>query len=179
MDAGCSWLREEFKFRKMGHGLLSQISRTRVGLFAPSFRQSKQLYEYCVGYMQSNFGVDSHVYKLESELLDDPTHGNQPIMKFRNGSLIEPLPAGDGSKLRGRRFNIIAIDEAYNLAREFHVSHIMPMGNVKIGNRPTKIFYLTTSWYSDVYAYTILQSIAKNVARGRPDTASSIFNLTM
>ncbi len=141
---------------------------TRVGLFAPSFRQSKQIFEYCVNYMQANFGVASQIYRLESELVAEPTHGNEPIMKFRNGSFIEPLPSGSGSKLRGRRFNIIGIDEAYNLDREFHVSHVMPMGNVKIGGRPTKIFYLTTSWYSDVYSYTILQSIARNVAKGRP-----------
>lgn len=140
---------------------------TKVGIFAPSFRQSKQFYQYCIDYLRSNSNVDSHVYKLETELAAEPTFGQEPIIRFKNGSTIEPLPSGDGAKLRGRRFNIIIIDEAYQLQREFHDSHIMPMGNVKLGGRRTKTFYLTTSWYTEVFAFSILQNILRQIIRGR------------
>jgi hypothetical protein len=121
--------------------------------------------------MQSNFGIDSHIYKLESELAADPIRGQEVLMKFKNGSFEEALPSGDGGKLRGKRFNVIVIEEAYQLQAEFHKQHILPMGNVKVGNRRTKTIYITTSWYSEVYAYTILQDIARNVVNGVPGYA--------
>ncbi len=148
-----------------------RFSGVRAGLFAPSFRQSKQLHDYCTGYIAANSKIDAHVYKIESELAADPIRGQEVLMKFRNGSLIEALPAGDGTRLRGKRFNVIGIDEAYLLEQEFHVSHILPMGNVKIGNRKTKIIYMTTSYYADVYAYSILKGIAREVAAGTPGYA--------
>lgn len=148
-------------------GYCLRFPGTKVGIFAPSFRQSKQFYQYCVEYLRANSNVDSHIYKLDTELTADPTFGQEPIIKFKNGSSIEPLPSGDGGKLRGRRFNIIIVDEAYQLQREFHDAHIMPMGNVKLGGRRTKTFYLTTSWYTEVFAFSILQGILRNVMRGR------------
>lgn len=144
---------------------------TKAGVFAPSFRQSKQFHDYCVYYMQSNFGIDSHIYKLETELAADPIRGQEVLMKFKNSSYIEALPSGDGAKLRGKRFNVIVIEEAYQLQPEFHKQHILPMGNVKVGNRRTKTIYITTSWYTDVYAYTILQDIARNIVKGVPGYA--------
>lgn len=144
---------------------------TKAGIFAPAFRQSKQFHDYCVYYMQSNFGVDSHIYKLESELAADPVRGQEVLMKYKNTSLVEALPSGDGQKLRGKRFNVIVIEEAYQLQAEFNKQHILPMGNVKVGNRRTKTIYITTSWYTDVYAYTILQDIARHIQNGVPGYA--------
>lgn len=149
----------------------------RAGLIAPSFRQSKQLHDYCVNYINVNSGVDAHKYKIESELDGDPKRGQEVIVNLRNTSLIEALPSGDGSKLRGRRYNVIGIDEAYQFQKEMLESHIMPMGNVKIGGRRTKLVYLTTSWYTDVYFYSVLQDVARQIAKGRPGYAIIDINL--
>jgi hypothetical protein len=158
-------------FARWLDGYCLRFPGTKGGLMAPSFRQSKQLHDYCTGYMYANSGVDSHIYKVESELDGDPKRGQEVIMEFRNTSSIEALPSGDGSRLRGRRYNVLGIDEAYQFQRELLTSHIMPMGNVKIGNRPTKIVYMTTSWYTDVYFYEVLQDVARQISRGRPGYA--------
>jgi hypothetical protein len=143
----------------------------KVGIFAPSFRQSKQFWDYCALLISQNSKIDAHVYKLEQELAKDPVRGAEVKIEFRNGSFIEALPSGDGSKLRGKRYNVIIIDEAYLLDEEFHRSHIMPMGNVKLGKINTKVIYLTTSWYAEVYAYSILKTIAARIAAGVPGYA--------
>jgi hypothetical protein len=127
--------------------------------------------------LTDNFGVDSHIYKLESELAEDPKIGHEPLIKFKNGSTIAAYPIGDGEKIRGLRANIIIIDEFYQFDKRIYQSHIQPIGNVKLGAQSTKLIHLTTTWYTDCFAYTVLQDIARAINKGRRGYAIIDVNL--
>lgn len=108
-------------FARWAVGRCLRRPRTKIGIMAPSFRQSKQLFDYCVQYINDNAGIESHVYKVENEVLGEIKRGHEVIVNFKNGSLIEALPMGQtGEKLRGRRYNILALDEAYQLQKQMH-----------------------------------------------------------
>jgi len=124
-------------------GLLSTLSCMlypgyRVGLIAPVFRQSKMIF--------------SEVEKLyaKSSLLREasekkPTRGSDTCyLKFKavggfNGSYIEALPLGDGSKIRGSRFYLIIVDELAQVpdkvldmvVRPMAATTLEPMENVR------------------------------------------------
>lgn len=145
-----------------------RFPKTQAALFAPSFRQSKGLFNYCLKYLQDNFGVDSHVYKLESEIEGEIKIGHEPLIRFKNGSIIQAYPCGDGEKLRGLRANIIGIDEFYQFEKVLFQSHVQPIGNVMLAGQQTKMVHMTTSWYQDCFAYTVLQDIARGIQLGKP-----------
>jgi hypothetical protein len=104
----------------------------RVGLIAPSFRQSKMIF--------------AEVEKLynRSPILREATE-RKPIrgsdtcfLKFRptdysNGSYIEALPVGvDGAKIRGSRFYLIQIDELAQMPTDIIDLVIRPMAAVSL-----------------------------------------------
>jgi len=113
-------------------GLLSTLSCMlypgyRVGLIGPVFRQSKMIF--------------SEVEKLysRSNILKDacekrPTRGSDTCyLKFKsirgfNGSYIEALPLGDGSKIRGSRFYLILVDELAQVPDKVLDMVVRPMG---------------------------------------------------
>ncbi len=148
-------------------GRCLRFPKTQVAIFAPSFRQSKMLFNNCLKYLNDNFGVASHIYKLETEIEGEIKVGHEPLIKFKNGSSIQAYPCGDGEKLRGIRANIIVIDEFYQFEKELFTSHIQPIGNVKLAGQETKMVHITTSWYQDCFAYTVLQDIASAIQKGR------------
>lgn len=113
-------------------GLLAALSCLlypgyRVGLIAPVFRQSKMIF--------------SEVEKLysRSTILREacekrPTRGADTCyLRYKSiagagGSLIESLPLGDGSKIRGSRFYLIIIDELAQVPDKTLDMVVRPMG---------------------------------------------------
>lgn len=104
----------------------------RVGLIAPSFRQSKMIF--------------SEVEKLyaQSPILREATE-KRPIrgsdtcyLKFRsvagrNGAFIEALPIGaDGAKIRGSRFYCLLIDEFAQVPQKIIETVLAPMAITKL-----------------------------------------------
>jgi hypothetical protein len=141
-------------------------------IIAPSFRQSKTLYDYCAQIIKTNSQIDALIYKLEADIPEDNIkRGHEVIMTFINGSSIEALPAGDGSTLRGKRATVLVLDEFYLFPRELYVSHVVPFLNVQKGEQPAKLIHLTTSWYQDCFAYSVLMDIARYIKLGRPGYA--------
>lgn len=139
-----------------------------VKIIAPSFRQSKTLYDYCARIIKTNSQIDALIYKLEADIPEDNIkRGHEVIMTMMNGSDIEALPAGDGSTLRGKRATVLILDEFYLFPRELYISHVVPFLNVQKGEQPAKLIHLTTSWYQDCFAYTVLQDIARYIKMGR------------
>ena len=137
-------------------------------IVAPSFRQSKQLYDYCALIIKTNSQIEALLYRLEQDIPEENIkRGHEVIMTFINGSTICALPAGDGSTLRGARATILICDEFYLFPREIYVAHILPFLNVQRGEQGQKLIHLTTSYYQDVYAYSVLLDIAKYVKQGR------------
>ena len=104
----------------------------RVGLLAPSFRQSKMV-----------FAEIEKIYNkspiLREATLRKPTHGADSCnLMFKNtevsnGSFIEALPIGvDGAKIRGSRFYLIQIDELAQMPSDIIDMVIRPMAAVSL-----------------------------------------------
>ena len=104
----------------------------RVGLIAPSFRQSKMI-----------FAEVEKIYQRSPILREAcekrPVRGSDTCyLKFRgtdysNGSFIEALPIGvDGAKIRGSRFYLIQIDELAQMTTDIIDLVIRPMAAVSL-----------------------------------------------
>ena len=104
----------------------------RVGLIAPSFRQSKMI-----------FSEVEKIYQrapiLREACEKKPVRGSDTCyLRFRgtdysNGSFIEALPIGvDGAKIRGSRFYLIQIDELAQMTPDIIDLVIRPMAAVSL-----------------------------------------------
>ncbi len=104
----------------------------RIGLIAPSFRQSKMIFaEVEKLYQRSSILGEATAKK--------PTRGADTcFLKFKgtdmsNGSYIEALPIGvDGAKIRGSRFYLIEIDELAQMPPDVIDMVIRPMAAVNL-----------------------------------------------
>lgn len=98
----------------------------RVGLIAPTFRQSKLIFDEC-----------SRLYQRSPILRDacerKPTQqSDNCYLKFKSvagqpGSLVQAIPLGDGTKIRGSRFFTIVCDEFPHIPPEIFNLVIRPM----------------------------------------------------
>ncbi len=98
----------------------------RIGLLAPTFRQSKFMFDE----------VD-RVYRRSPILRDacerhpikasDNCYLNFKSIGTKNPSVIQAIPLGDGSKIRGSRFYTILCDEFPHISEEIFNMVIRPM----------------------------------------------------
>lgn len=98
----------------------------RIGLIAPTFRQSKLIFDEC-----------SRLYQRSSILRDAcekrPTQqSDNCYLRFKSvagqpGSLVQAIPLGDGTKIRGSRFFTIICDEFPHIPAEIFNLVIRPM----------------------------------------------------
>ncbi len=98
----------------------------RVGLLAPTFRQSKFVFDEC-----------SRIYQRSPIMRDacerKPTHqSDNCYIKFKatgtkNPSMIQAIPLGDGTKIRGSRFYTILCDEFPHIPEDIFNMVIRPM----------------------------------------------------
>ena len=152
-------------------GLLSALSCMlypgyRVGLIAPVFRQSKMI-----------FAEIERLYAKSSYLKEScekrPTRGSDTCyLKFKaiggsNGSYIEALPLGDGSKIRGSRFYLIIVDELAQVpdkvldmvVRPMAATTLEPMENVRRIERQKKLIELGLATEDDFEDETVNKMI--------------------
>ena len=150
--------------------LCLRYQNQKVIITAPSFRQSRQMFDYCVAILKAEFGVDSHTYKLEQEIdIDnDVKRGHEVLAIFKTNSTIEALPMGSGDTVRGKRATVLVCDEFYLFQKALYEAHVLPFLNVQIGENKAKVIYMTTSYYQDCYAYEVLMNIAGHIKRGDP-----------
>lgn len=122
----------------------------RIGLIAPSFRQSKLIFSEVEKIYQRSSIVREACEKR-------PVRGADIcFLKFKgtsnsNGSYIEALPLGvDGAKIRGSRFYLIEIDELAQMPtniidvvlRPMGVVHLEPMLRVREQERQQELIRL-------------------------------------
>jgi hypothetical protein len=98
----------------------------RVGLIAPTFRQSKLIFEECNRLYQR-----SPILRAACERKPTQQSDNCYI-KFKSvagqpGSLVQAIPLGDGHKIRGSRFFTIVCDEFPHIPEEIFNMVIRPM----------------------------------------------------
>ena len=95
----------------------------RIGIIAPSFRQSKMLVEDKI---DNDLCIRSDA--LRQEIVDLKNGTDQLIRKFANNSQIIAIPVGNsGAKIRGGRFSIIIADEYAQMNPQIVQSVIKPM----------------------------------------------------
>jgi len=102
----------------------------RIGIIGPSFRQAKNVFDYAETMVEgakpfvkdsiSRFyrGTDSHKVEWRNEV--------------GPGSMMEALPIGDGTKIRGARYFVILCDEPPHIPKDIHDMVIVPMTAVHI-----------------------------------------------
>ncbi|MCG8408414.1 MAG: hypothetical protein MI923_24700, partial [Phycisphaerales bacterium] len=89
----------------------------RIGLLAPTFRQSKLIFDECNRLWQR-----STIFQAATERKPTQQSDNCYI-RFKSvagqpGSLIQAIPLGDGTKIRGSRFFTIVADEFPHIPEE-------------------------------------------------------------
>ncbi|KKM87817.1 hypothetical protein LCGC14_1265160, partial [marine sediment metagenome] len=98
----------------------------RVGLLAPTFRQSKFMFDEC-----DRLWKRSPIF--QNATIKKPTHqSDNCYIEFKSvagrpGSKIQAVPLGDGSKIRGSRFFSIICDEFPHIPEEIFNMVIRPM----------------------------------------------------
>ena len=99
---------------------------TRVGLLAPSFRQSKLMFEEVRKMWQAS-------PILREATASKPTfQSDRCVLTFRSvgttpHSLIEADPLGTGDKIRGARFHVLLVDEFAKVPTDIFDAVIKPM----------------------------------------------------
>lgn len=175
---------------------------TRVGLLAPSFRQSKLSFE--------------EVRKIwfAAPILREATSGkptfqsDRCVLNFRTSgtippSLIEADPLGTGEKIRGLRMHVLLIDEFAQLPPVVFDAVIKPMAatssspvervkevarrkrlvesGVADGDMPTiqalnKIIMLSSAFYKFNHMYKRIENYEKLIAEGKSGYATKTMN---
>lgn len=98
----------------------------RVGLLAPTFRQSKFIFDEC-----DRLWKRSPIF--QNATIKKPTHqSDNCYIEFKSvagkpGSKIQAVPLGDGTKIRGSRFFSIICDEFPHIPEEIFNMVIRPM----------------------------------------------------
>lgn len=149
-------------------------------LTGPSYRQSLLMFDEICRILEAERRNKNSKLQVYAELKTDPTRNTMGAkIILWNGSTIQALPMGDGSKIRGLRGGVLVIDEAYQMTQEMYESHILPFVLVKQGGMPSKVIYLTTSWYQDCFAWERLLQMASEVKAGNEDYGILNFDLEM
>lgn len=103
---------------------------------APSLRQAMNPYNYV-----REFYANHPVFRsmVRGKL-------TKTKIEFKNGSSLQPLPQGDGTKILGTHASIIGIDEYATFTEEFINTVVMPMANRKknVLSRGNRISIIST-----------------------------------
>lgn len=125
-----------------------------IGVITPSFKQTEFLFDKI-----SDFYDNSAYMRAATSKLQKTTY--RALIKFYNGAMIEGLPLGTGEKVRGRRYNIILIDE-YAFVDDIIIKKVVrPMMNVKKKGVENKYIISSTAYYTWNHYY--LQYLLYNV----------------
>lgn len=137
--------------------------RTKVGIIAPVFRQANFVFDYVDEIWDQSEYVQASTAKRASRGVAST------ILKFGNGSFIEALPVGDGTKIRGRRYNVALIDEYAQMDETIIKLVIRPMLNIKRGRRENKLIVASTAYYRWNHFWTLYLFYIKNILNGFDD----------
>ena len=99
----------------------------KIGCLAPSFRQANYVFDE----MRAEIEPKSPFFRASMDKGGISISTMRGIARFKNGSFIEALPIGDvGATIRGRRYNIIFIDEFADMPETVVRQVIQPFLNV-------------------------------------------------
>jgi len=98
----------------------------RIGLLAPTFRQSKFIFDECTRLWQRSPILQAATERKPTQQSDN-CYLRFKATGGRNGSLVQAIPLGDGTKIRGSRFFTIICDEFPHIPEEIFNMVIRPM----------------------------------------------------
>lgn len=98
----------------------------RIGLLAPTFRQSKFIFDECTRLWQKSPILQAATERKPTQQSDN-CYIRFKATGGRNGSLIQAVPLGDGTKIRGSRFFTIICDEFPHIPEDIFNMVIRPM----------------------------------------------------
>lgn len=123
--------------------------KTKIGIIAPSYRQTYYLLDYIDEFL------DNSAYIRNAVKTRNVVRGNmRSILRFKNGSIIESLPIGDGNRIRGRRYNVVLIDEYAQMDDQVVRLVIIPMMNIKKKGIDNKMLLCSTAWWTFGHFYS-------------------------
>lgn len=154
----------------------------RIGIIAPSYRQSKFLF---LKFKEEVYNKSKLLRKFVSGNLKE---GNEECKcQFSNGSFIQALPLGDGSTIRGQRYNNIYVDEYAAIDEQIVRLVVEPMLTVKRAFDPNnpessegnRIVIFSSAYYTWNHFYAATQRYLSRVKAGNPDYYVAIVDYRM
>lgn len=98
----------------------------RVGLIAPTFRQSKLIFDECNRLYQRSPILRAACERKPTQQSDN-CYIRFKAVAGQPGALVQAIPLGDGTKIRGSRFFTIVCDEFPHIPEEIFNMVIRPM----------------------------------------------------
>lgn len=159
--------------------------RMRIGIIAPSYRQSKFLFLKFVEEVYSKSAI------VRAQCEKEPSSGTQECMvKFKNGSFIQALPFGannGGNNIRGQRYNCIYIDEYASIDEQIVKLVVEPMLTVKRAFDPNnpddsesnRVVIFSSAYYTWNHFYAKTQAYLSRVKKNDPDYYVAIVDYKM
>jgi hypothetical protein len=121
-----------------------------IGIVAPGLRQANYVFDF----IQKIYDISPYFRRSVSHPISRTPE--RSIIKFHNGSFIEALPPGvDGSKIRGRRYRALVIDEAAQCDSAIISNVIMPFLSVKVGGMDNKVVWTSSAYWKWSYLYPL------------------------
>lgn len=159
--------------------------RMRIGVIAPSYRQSKFLF------LKFQEEVYNRSAVVRAQCVKPPSSGNQECMvQFKNGSFIQALPFGannGGNNIRGQRYNCIYIDEYASIDEQIVKLVVEPMLTVKRAFDPNnpddsesnRVVIFSSAYYTWNHFYAKTQAYLSRVKKHDPDYYVAIVDYKM
>jgi len=115
----------------------------KIGCLGPSFRQALYVFDEIIGEHWPNSPI------LRASCPKPPSvQTMRGMLRFHNGSYIEALPLGnDGGKARGRRYNIVFIDEYADVTEQVVNQVVQPFLNVEKPGQNNQMIIASTARY--------------------------------
>jgi hypothetical protein len=157
----------------------------RIGIIAPSYRQSKFLFLKFVEEVYRKSQI------VRSQCLKEPSTGSQEcIVRGKNGSFIQALPFGansGGNNIRGQRYNNIYIDEYASIDDSIIKLVVEPMLTVKRGFNPdnpedsegNRVVIFSSAYYTWNHFYTKTQQYLSRINKGDEDYYVAVIDYKM
>lgn len=154
----------------------------RIGIIAPSYRQSKFLF------LKFKEEVYNKSKILRKFVVGNMKEGNEECkVQFSNGSFIQALPFGDGSTIRGQRYNTIYIDEYAAIDEQIVRLVVEPMLTVKRGFDPdnpddsegNRVVIFSSAYYTWNHFYEATQRYLSRIKGGDNDYYVAVVDYRM
>jgi Terminase large subunit, T4likevirus-type, N-terminal len=159
--------------------------RMRVGIIAPSYRQSKFLF------LKFKEEVYDKSPLIRKQCVKQPSTGmEQCIVNFKNGSFIQALPFGansGGANIRGQRYNLVYVDEYAAIDEHIVRLVVEPMLTVKRNFDPNnpeasesnRIVIFSSAYYTFNHFYNTTQRYLNRVKNDDKDYYVAIVDYRM